>query len=112
MSGSSSESTVERGYIEIVLDLPWNKKSVDNKDLDHAEQVLNDDHYGLKDVKGKFYEAAVYEECNSYTAKADEYDKKFPYMMKLKMPWQWNQNNITKINKKLEHEERDKLKLV
>lgn len=45
---------------------------------------------GLKDVKGKFYEAAVYEECNSYTAKADEYDKKFPYMMKLKMPWQWN----------------------
>lgn len=56
MSGSSSESTVERGYIEIVLDLPWNKKSVDNKDLDHAEQVLNDDHYGLKDVKERVLE--------------------------------------------------------
>lgn len=45
---------------------------------------------GLKDVKGKFYEADVYEECNSNTEKSDEYDKKFPYMIKLKMPWQWN----------------------
>lgn len=51
MSSSSSESTVERGYIETVLELPWNKMSVDNKDLDHAAQVLDDDHYGLKDVK-------------------------------------------------------------
>lgn len=56
MSSSSSESTVERGYIETVLELPWNKMSVDNKDLDHAAQVLNDDHYGLKDVKERILE--------------------------------------------------------
>ena len=56
MSSNSSESTVERGYIETVLDLPWNKMSVDNKDLDHAAQVLDDDHYGLKDVKERILE--------------------------------------------------------
>ena len=56
MSNSSSESTVERGYIETVLELPWNKMSVDNKDLDHAAQVLDDDHYGLKDVKERILE--------------------------------------------------------
>ena len=56
MSSNSSESTVERGYIETVLELPWNKMSVDNKDLDHAAQVLDDDHYGLKDVKERIIE--------------------------------------------------------
>ena len=56
MSSSSSESTVERGYIETVLELPWNKMSVDNKDLDHAAQVLDDYHYGLKDVKERILE--------------------------------------------------------
>lgn len=56
MSSSSSESAVERGYIETVLELPWNKMSVDNKDLDHAAQVLDDDHYGLKDVKERILE--------------------------------------------------------
>ncbi len=56
MSSSSSESTVERGYIETVLELPWNKMSVDNKNLDHAAQVLDDDHYGLKDVKERILE--------------------------------------------------------
>lgn len=56
MSSSSSESTVERGYIETVLELPWNKMSVDNKGLDHAAQVLDDDHYGLKDVKERILE--------------------------------------------------------
>lgn len=56
MSSSSSESTVERGYIETVLELPWNKMSVDNKDLDHAAQVLDDDHYGLKGVKERILE--------------------------------------------------------
>lgn len=56
MSSSSSESTVERGYIETVLELSWNRMSVDNKDLDHAAQVLDDDHYGLKDVKERILE--------------------------------------------------------
>lgn len=45
-----------RGYIETLLDLPWNKKSVDNTDLKNAEQILNDDHYGLEKVKERVLE--------------------------------------------------------
>ena len=51
LSGSSSESVVARGYIETLLELPWNDMSTDNTDLDRAEKNLNDDHYGLSDVK-------------------------------------------------------------
>lgn len=56
ISGSSSESAVSRGYIETLLELPWNKKSTDNMDLDHAEEVLNEDHYGLEKVKERMLE--------------------------------------------------------
>jgi ATP-dependent Lon protease len=56
VSGSTSESAVTRGYIELLLELPWNKKSVDNTDLDHAEAVLNEDHYGLEKVKERMLE--------------------------------------------------------
>ena len=51
ISSSSSESAVARGYIETLLELPWNKTSRDNKDLKNAEQILNADHYGLEKVK-------------------------------------------------------------
>lgn len=56
ISGSSSESAVSRGYIETLLNLPWNKKSKDNTDLTHAEEVLNADHYGLEKVKERMLE--------------------------------------------------------
>ncbi|MCL2254067.1 MAG: endopeptidase La [Lachnospiraceae bacterium] len=56
LNGSSSESAVERAYIETVLELPWNKLSVDSEDLDNAEDVLNRDHYGLKQVKERILE--------------------------------------------------------
>ena len=56
MANSPSEGSVVRGYIETLLDLPWNKKSVDNTDLKNAEQILNDDHYGLKKVKERVLE--------------------------------------------------------
>jgi ATP-dependent Lon protease len=56
INGNSSESAVARGYIETLLELPWNKKSVDNTDLDHAEEVLNEDHYGLEKVKERMLE--------------------------------------------------------
>lgn len=54
---SSSESAVERGYIETLLELPWDKKSKDNTDIRKAEEVLNHDHYGLKQVKERVLEA-------------------------------------------------------
>ena len=47
---------MSRGYIETLLELPWNKKSVDNEDLNHAEKILDRDHYGLKDVKERMIE--------------------------------------------------------
>lgn len=56
ISGSSSESAVSRGYIETLLELPWNKSSKDNTDLDHAQQILDEDHYGLEKVKERMLE--------------------------------------------------------
>lgn len=56
ISSSSSESAVSRGYIETLLELPWNKASKDNKDIKNAEQILNEDHYGLEKVKERMLE--------------------------------------------------------
>ena len=56
ISSSSSESAVASGYIETLLELPWNKTSRDNKDLKNAEQILNADHYGLEKVKERMLE--------------------------------------------------------
>ena len=56
VAGSSSESAVERGYIETLLELPWDKVSKDNTDIDHAEQILDARHYGLHQVKERILE--------------------------------------------------------
>ena len=56
IASNSSESTVSRGYIETLLELPWNRISKDNKDLANAEQILNEDHYGLEKVKERMLE--------------------------------------------------------
>ena len=53
---NSSESAVVRGYIETLLDLPWKKVSRDNKDLAHAKQVLEKQHFGLEKVKERMLE--------------------------------------------------------
>ena len=56
LSSHSSEMAVERGYIETLLELPWEKMSKDNLDLDGAEKKLNADHYGLEQVKERILE--------------------------------------------------------
>ena len=56
MAGSSSESAVERAYIETLLELPWDKTSKDSADLEQAEEILNADHYGLQKVKERVLE--------------------------------------------------------
>ncbi|MBQ8527929.1 MAG: endopeptidase La [Lachnospiraceae bacterium] len=56
VSQSSSESAVERTYLETVLDLPWDSMSEDNTDLDRAEEILKEDHYGLVKVKERILE--------------------------------------------------------
>lgn len=56
MQSSSAEATVSRSYIETVLALPWNTESEDNIDLNKAEEILNEDHYGLNKVKERVLE--------------------------------------------------------
>ncbi len=56
MQSSSAEATVSRSYIETVLALPWNTESEDNIDLNKAEEILNEDHYGLDKVKERVLE--------------------------------------------------------
>ena len=56
MPAFSAEATVARTYIETVIDLPWNKASKDVLDVNKAEETLDADHYGLKDVKERILE--------------------------------------------------------
>jgi len=54
--GNTAEVGVIRTYIETMLEMPWDKMSRDNKDIKRAAQILDEDHYGLKDVKERVLE--------------------------------------------------------
>ncbi|KAF2278717.1 ATP-dependent protease La [Westerdykella ornata] len=56
MEQQSSEYNVIRNYLDWLTQLPWGKKSVENFDIKHARKVLDEDHYGLKDVKDRILE--------------------------------------------------------
>ncbi|WP_225764710.1 endopeptidase La [Inquilinus sp. Marseille-Q2685] len=56
MSPMSAEATVVRNYLDWMLSIPWKQRTRIKKDLLHAEQVLNDDHYGLEKVKERVLE--------------------------------------------------------
>ena len=56
MSSNAAETTVLRGYIETLLALPWDKRSTDSDDLQEAWKVLQEGHYGLKEVKERIME--------------------------------------------------------
>lgn len=56
VSASASESAVERAYIEILLELPWDKASKDSNDMERAQEILNEQHYGLDKVKERMLE--------------------------------------------------------
>jgi ATP-dependent Lon protease len=56
MSPMSAEATVVRNYIDALVALPWSKKTKIKHDLAHAEDVLNEDHYGLEKVKDRILE--------------------------------------------------------
>lgn len=56
MPSGSQDANVLRTYLETVLELPWNKLTKDNMDLKHAEQILEEDHYGLEQVKERVLE--------------------------------------------------------
>lgn len=56
LSPSSAESGVIRNYITTILELPWNKQTKDTLDIKKARKILEEDHYGLKDVKERVLE--------------------------------------------------------
>ncbi len=56
MSVMSAEATVVRNYLDWLLDIPWKKRSKVNKDLSRAMDILNEDHYGLEEVKERIAE--------------------------------------------------------
>lgn len=56
LSSGSAESSVARGYIETLLELPWNHTSEDNNDMVNAEEILNRDHFGMEKVKERILE--------------------------------------------------------
>ena len=53
---SPAESGVIRTYIETLLEMPWNKAAKDNHDIGYAKQILDEDHYGLEQVKERILE--------------------------------------------------------
>lgn len=56
MSPMSPDANVSRTYIETILDLPWHKASKINRNINRAEKILNEDHYGLEKVKERILE--------------------------------------------------------
>lgn len=56
MSPMSAEATVVRNYLDWMVSIPWSEKTEDKIDVDHAEEVLDEDHYGLKTVKERILE--------------------------------------------------------
>lgn len=56
MPGGSQEANVVRMYLDTVLDFPWKKMSKDNNNIIHAQQVLDEEHYGLEKVKERILE--------------------------------------------------------
>lgn len=57
MSSNAADYQVSRGYLELVAELPWNVVTEDSLELDNAEVVLDEDHYGLDDVKERIIES-------------------------------------------------------
>ena len=56
MPPMSAESTVSRNYLDWLLAVPWKKRSKETRSIDHAEKVLNADHYGLEKIKERILE--------------------------------------------------------
>ncbi len=62
---SSQEMAVTRSYIELLLSLPWNKKSKDNNDINNVKEILDRDHYGMDDVKERIIESLAVRTLNA-----------------------------------------------
>ena len=75
MNPQSAEAGVIKTYLDWLTDLPWNTLSEDNLDLDHAGQVLNEDHYGLEKVKERILEFLAVRKLRLERGVDDDYER-------------------------------------
>ena len=66
MSNHAADYQIARSYLELVAELPWSESTEDQLDLDHARQVLDEDHYGLEDVKERILESLAVMQLNPH----------------------------------------------
>lgn len=64
MSANAADYQVARAYLELVAELPWHSATTDNLDLVHAQKILDEDHYGLTDVKERILESLAVMQLN------------------------------------------------
>jgi ATP-dependent Lon protease len=64
MSENAADYQVARSYLELIAELPWNTRTEDALDLKHAQEVLDEDHYGLEDVKDRILESLAVMQLN------------------------------------------------
>ncbi len=64
MSSNAADYQVSRAYLELIAELPWHERTEDQLDLRHAQQVLDEDHYGLEDVKERILDALAVMQLN------------------------------------------------
>lgn len=72
MGSMSPESGYIRTYLETIIDLPWGKYSKSDLSINKAQKILDDDHYGLKDVKERILEHLAVAKLRSINKKGDE----------------------------------------
>ncbi len=65
MSENAADYQVARSYLELIAELPWNDRTDDTLDLNHAKTVLDEDHYGLEDVKDRILESLAVMQLNA-----------------------------------------------
>lgn len=65
MSSSSAEATVSRNYIETILSLPWNLKTIDNDDIKKSIKILENEHFGLEKIKERIVEFLAIRQLNN-----------------------------------------------
>merc|ERR1711991_195346 len=56
MNPQAAEYSIQLNYLEILVELPWNEYTQDNFDLDRAQKILDEDHYGLEKIKERIIE--------------------------------------------------------
>lgn len=64
MSSGASDYQVARAYLELISELPWHAQTEDQLDLSHAQQVLDEDHFGLDDIKERILESLAVMQLN------------------------------------------------